>query len=218
MSRNLDNRASSDVDPTDRLLHQLVADLDAGFVELVRAYEGLLYSVALRLCERPVEAEDLAAEAFLRAYNALRDYSESRIVELRPRSWLLTIVLNIWRNNIRNASRRPRQITVADVPERLTATASAEELVERDESSRELTALVAQLPPAQRIAVVLRHVEGLPMADIAAVLGCPEGTAKSHVSRGLQQLRRLYGAAHGHPPMVSISRDAPTSVAGMGSR
>ena len=184
----------------------------------MRSYEGLLYSVALRLCDRPVEAEDLAAETFLRAYKALRDYGESRILELRPRSWLLTIVLNIWRNNIRNASRRPRQVTVADVPERLTATAGAEELVERDESSRELTALLAQLPPSQRIAVVLRHMEGLPMADIAAVLGCPEGTAKSHVSRGLQQLRSLYGTANGHPPMVPINRDASPSVAGMRSR
>jgi hypothetical protein len=50
---------------------------------------------------------------------------------------------------------------------------------------------VAELPTPQRVAVVLRHVAGLPIAEIAAVRGCPEGTAKSHVSRGLRRLRSL---------------------------
>jgi RNA polymerase sigma-70 factor (ECF subfamily) len=54
-----------------------------------------------------------------------------------------------------------------------------------------MSGLLAELPETQRLAVVLRHVLDLPYAEIAAVLGCPEGTAKSHVSRGLQRLRTL---------------------------
>jgi DNA-directed RNA polymerase specialized sigma24 family protein len=50
----------------------LVADLDSGFADVVRAYERIVYSVALRLSTRPADAEDLAAEAFLHAYRALR--------------------------------------------------------------------------------------------------------------------------------------------------
>jgi RNA polymerase sigma-70 factor (ECF subfamily) len=212
MSRTLGHPAPDDT--TKALCERLVEDLDAGFIDLVHEYEGLLYSVALRLCARPVEAEDLAAEAFLRAYHALRDYGHSRILQLRPRSWLLTIVLNVWRNSIRTASRRPQQITVADVPERPTATTGVEEQIERDESVRELSAMVAQLPTSQRIAVVLRHVEGLPMAEIAAVLDCPEGTAKSHVSRGLQHLRKLYASAHGFS-LADTTGPVPAPVAGM---
>jgi RNA polymerase sigma-70 factor (ECF subfamily) len=69
-----------------------------------------------------------------------------------------------------------------------------EQAVESAERQRELGRLVGQLPVTQRLAVVLRHVVGLPMAEIAAVLKCPEGTAKSHVSRGLSKLRTLYDA------------------------
>jgi RNA polymerase sigma-70 factor (ECF subfamily) len=51
--------------------------------------------------------------------------------------------------------------------------------------------LLTELPDTQRLAVVLRHVVDFPYAEIATVLGCPEGTAKSHVFRGLQRLRAL---------------------------
>jgi RNA polymerase sigma-70 factor (ECF subfamily) len=55
--------------------------------------------------------------------------------------------------------------------------------------------MLTELPANQRIAVVLRHVVGLPIIEVAAAMGCPEGTAKSHVSRGLQRLREIYAAA-----------------------
>jgi RNA polymerase sigma-70 factor (ECF subfamily) len=68
---------------------------------------------------------------------------------------------------------------------------SVEQQVERDDLARELGAVLAQLPEAQRVAVVLRHVVGLPTNEVAEVLGCPDGTAKSHISRGLHRLRAL---------------------------
>ncbi|WP_020668760.1 RNA polymerase sigma factor [Amycolatopsis nigrescens] len=172
----------------------LAEDLDQGFAELVRAYERVVYSVALRVSGRPAEAEDLAAEAFLRAYRALRGYRRDRIMALQPRSWLLTILLNTWRNTVRTASRRPSQVPLDELAEPAQPGPGVEDLAESMESRRELGALVAQLPEAQRIAVVLRHVEGLPTSEVAAVLRCPEGTAKSHISRGLRRLRTLYAA------------------------
>jgi RNA polymerase sigma factor (sigma-70 family) len=174
------------------LLSGLAEDLDRGFTALVCEYERVLYSVALRVSGRPAEAEDLAAEAFLRAYRALLRYDRPRILALRPRSWLLTILLNTWRNTLRDTSRRPGQAPLDDHPEPVQPGASVEELAERREGLRELGEVLARLPEAQRIAVVLRHVEDLPIAEVAAVLGCPEGTAKSHVSRGLRRLRELY--------------------------
>jgi len=152
-----------------------------------------VYSTALRMTRNPAEAEDLTAETFLRAYRALRGYESTRVLALCPRSWLLTITLNIWRNSVRDASRRPSLVSIADFPDRQASDQDVEQAVESAESQRELGRLVAQLPSAQRIAVVLRHVVGLPVAEVAAVLGCPEGTAKSHVSRGLSTLRTLYG-------------------------
>ncbi|MDQ3898652.1 MAG: sigma-70 family RNA polymerase sigma factor, partial [Actinomycetota bacterium] len=66
-----------------------------------------------------------------------------------------------------------------------------EEQVQRHDGQARLGGLLTELPDAQRTAVVLRHIVGLPYAEMAVVMGCPEGTAKSHVARGLQRLRAL---------------------------
>ena len=66
-----------------------------------------------------------------------------------------------------------------------------EDQAQRHDGQARLGGLLTELPDTQRTAVVLRHVVGLPYAELAAVLGCPEGTAKSHVSRGLDRLRAL---------------------------
>ncbi len=179
----------------EQLLLALVADLDSGFAELVRAHERVVYSVALRLSSRPADAEDLAAEAFLRAYRALRGYDAERIASLRLRPWLLTILRNAARNAARDAARRPAPPPGFEPAEQLTrgpsVEHSVEEQVEQDDLGRRLGAVLAQLPEAQRVAVVLRHVVGLPTSEVAEVLGCPDGTAKSHISRGLHRLRAL---------------------------
>jgi RNA polymerase sigma-70 factor (ECF subfamily) len=70
-------------------------------------------------------------------------------------------------------------------------------VVEGRETGAELGTLLAQLPTPQRVAVVLRHVGELSIAEIAEVLGCAEGTAKSHISRGLARLRTLRAGGTG---------------------
>jgi RNA polymerase sigma factor (sigma-70 family) len=174
------------------VLAGLAEDLDAGFAELVRGHQQVVYAVALRVSGRPQDAEDLAAEAFLRAYRALRGYDAGRIAALRPRAWLCTIVLNTWRNAVRDAARRPRQAPLAELADPPAAGPGVAEQAEANEGLRALAALVAELPEAQRVAVVLRHVVGLSTTEVAAAMGCPEGTAKSHISRGLRRLRATY--------------------------
>jgi RNA polymerase sigma-70 factor (ECF subfamily) len=178
-------------DSVEALRVALVADLDSGFAEVVRSYERIVFSVSLRLTGGAAEAEDLAAEAFLRAYRGLRGYDKERIGTLRLRPWLLTIVRNTARNQARDASRRPAPPPAVEPVEMPSAGPSVEQQVEQHDAQRQLAALLAQLPDAQRLAVVLRHVVGLPTSEVAEVLGCPGGTAKSHVSRGLQRLRAL---------------------------
>ena len=74
-------------------------------------------------------------------------------------------------------------------------------------TQREWNALLARLPDHQRVAVVLRHVEGVPTSEIAEVLGCPEGTAKSHVSRGLKKLRALLAEGRELPMTELMSEE-----------
>ncbi len=197
--------ASPEVDADDRgiaaeheddVRRALVLDLDGGFVALYDAYQGVVFSVALRLCGRWADAEDLSAEAFLRAYRALAGYPMDRLAVLRPRSWLVTILLNVWRNSRRAAGRRTRSAPLDHAPEPADPNADVERAVERAETERELAGLLRELPEAQRIAVVLRHVVDLSIAEIADVLDRPEGTVKSHISRGLTRLRELQAKQH----------------------
>jgi RNA polymerase sigma-70 factor (ECF subfamily) len=165
--------------------------VDAAFPELVGSYRQAVYTTALRMSGRPVDAADLAAEAFLRAYQALRGYPPERIRELQLRPWLITIALNLWRNQARTASRRPSHVSLDSSPEPRAHQGGPEEHLRRRELRSAVAGLLTELPDTQRLAVVLRHVVDFPYAEIATVLGCPEGTAKSHVFRGLQRLRAL---------------------------
>jgi RNA polymerase sigma factor (sigma-70 family) len=183
--------ADTGTDPdAERVAAALARDLDDGFAELVRTYQGLVFAVALRTTGHRADAEDLAAEALLRAYRSLADHDTAWLAGLAPRPWLLTIVVNVRRNQVRDAARRPRT-DGAPPPERPVPGPSVEEHAEHREVTEHLADLLARLPETQRTAVVLRHVTDVPLAEVAEVLGCPVGTAKSHVSRGLARLRTL---------------------------
>jgi RNA polymerase sigma factor (sigma-70 family) len=176
---------------TEDLPQRLSEDVEAAFPDVVAGYQQAVFSTALRMSGRPEDAADLAAEAFLRAYAALRGYPPARIVDLQLRPWLMTIVLNLVRNDARSARRRPGQVSLDAGAPPADRSETPEEHAQRHDGQARLGALLTELPEHQRTAVVLRHVVGLPYAEMAAVMGCPEGTAKSHVTRGLQRLRAL---------------------------
>jgi RNA polymerase sigma factor (sigma-70 family) len=179
------------MDDEEQLRAALARDLDAGFADLVRLHGDVVHSVARNLAPRPADAEDLAADALLRAYRALRGFDATRIGALSVRPWLLTILRNAARNAARDAGRRPGPPPAFDPVDAPDAAAGPADLAERAATGRELGAALAGLPEVQRTAVVLRHVVGLPTGEVAEVLGCKEGTAKSHISRGLARLRSL---------------------------
>lgn len=185
------SREAAAADAAASVVSALAADLDAGFVELFDGYRGPVFSTALRLSGRWADAEDLTAEAFLRAYRALCRYEPARIAALQPRAWLMTILLNLWRNSRRSAARTPPPVLLDEPPELPDGRLSVEESAEQRETGGELGRLLAELPESQRLAVILRHVADLSIAEISTVRGIPEGTVKSHISRGLQRLREL---------------------------
>ncbi|RJL32866.1 sigma-70 family RNA polymerase sigma factor [Bailinhaonella thermotolerans] len=158
---------------------------------LFEAYRGLVFSTALRLSGRWADAEDLTAEAFLRAFRALSGYDADRIGSLRPRAWVMTILMNLWRNQHRDGQRRPLLDLTGEDVEEVDPGESVEAAAERRETGDELAAMLRRLPDDQRACVVLRHVSGFAVSEIADVLGLPQGTVKSHVSRGLKRLRAL---------------------------
>jgi RNA polymerase sigma factor (sigma-70 family) len=170
------------------LANRLAADLDQWFEALVDAHAGRL-SIALRMVGDRSDAEEAAQDALVRAYRALAGYAPERIREIRLRPWLATIVLNVCRNRTR--VRRVRTVELAFEP----ATEPAVDPLARRDDKAAWASLLATLPPAQRTAVVLRHVDGLSYAQMAEALGRPEGTLKAQVHRGLGALRDAFVAA-----------------------
>ena len=167
----------------------LAADLDGSFEALVLDHQDRLFTIAFRTSGDRHDAEELVQDAFVRAYRALAAWPPARIRELRVRGWLTTILLNAGRNRA-----RVRRVPTTELAFDPGAEPGADPLARRDE--RETWArLLAGLSPAQRTAVVLRHVDGLSYAEIAAAVGRPEGTVKAHVHRGLAALRTALLAA-----------------------
>lgn len=188
------------MDTDDALLARLTADLDGTFEALVLAHQDRLYSIALRILGDPGDAEEAAQDAFVRAYRALAAYDSSRIRELRLRPWLATIVLNLCRSrrsrgsNVRSTLSLDLPLPVGSEPRSASSTGPAA-IAERQAGEQAWAKLLLALPPAQRAAVVLRHVDGLSYPELAIALGKPEGTVKAQVHRGLAQLRAAYEAA-----------------------
>ena len=174
----------------DDLLARLVTDLDGSFVDLVQMHQDLVFGVALRVVGDGASAEDVAQEAFARAYQALKSYPAERISELKPRPWLAQIALNLARNHVRA---RRIHTELDDVADRVP---SAEDgpvrLAERREDRRMWARLLAGLPDRYRLAVALRHVEGLSYEDLSVTLSRPVGSVKSDVHRGVALLRAAY--------------------------
>ena len=167
---------------TDHIRRRLADDLDAGFPELVDEYGTLVVTIATRLTDAST-GEDITQDVFLRAYRALAAYDADRIGTLDLRPWLATIARNLVRNEYRRRDRKP--VVSLDAATHAEPAATDPEPLDLDGVDR----VLADLTDAQREAVVLRHVVGLPMREVALTMGCPDGTAKSHVSRGLARLR-----------------------------
>src|SRR5215218_7945512 len=83
------------------LAQRLAIDLDGSFEALVVALQGPVYRFAYRWCGNAQDAEEIAQDAFVRAYGALRGYDVERIRALKLTPWLLTIAVNVARNRVR---------------------------------------------------------------------------------------------------------------------
>jgi RNA polymerase sigma-70 factor (ECF subfamily) len=152
---------------------------DRAFDELVRRRQAWLRGLMRRFCGSPAQADDLAQQAFLQAWQ--------RLPSLRAPGafggWLRQLALNVW---LAEARKLPPPLTGLDLPE-----AAAPEIdlgLQQD-----LDTALSRLRPDERTCVVLAYAEGLTHGEIAAATGLPLGTVKSHVLRGAARLRGLLG-------------------------
>ncbi|MEX0864227.1 MAG: RNA polymerase sigma factor [Acidimicrobiia bacterium] len=175
---------------------QLVSDARSGdlgaFEELVRIHQSTAIRLAYLLVRDHGEAEEVAQDAFVKAFRALDRFREGS--PFRP--WLLTIVRNEAANRRRSGGRRRRlALRVAAEPVSGEAAQSPETVVIDEERARTVLVAVDGLPDRYRLVVSLRYLLGLTEAETAAVLAIATGTVKSRTSRALWRLRNLMEAA-----------------------
>jgi RNA polymerase sigma-70 factor (ECF subfamily) len=197
------------MDTDTALAHRLATDVEAAFAELVTAHQDRLFTIALRLLGDRRDAEEVAQDALVRAFRAMREYPRERIEALRLRPWLASIAVNLARNRRRRFDDRQRPSSLEpmldmgfDPP--AEGRGAPGQTADRRETQRELAAALLRLTPAVRGAIVLRHVDGLSVAEVAEALGRPEGTVKAQVHRGLRELRAVLEAPPVSPPATPV--------------
>ncbi len=164
---------------------------------LVLRHQDAAYSLALRFLGVPQAAEDVTQEAFIRAYRGIDRFQGTRF-----RAWLLSIVANAARDELRRQRRRPAQSLDAarDDPERpdidpADPGPSPETSALSGELRRLLEGALRDLPDDWRLVVVMADIHGLSYEEIAQATGVPVGTVKSRLSRARGRLRDVLRAS-----------------------
>jgi RNA polymerase sigma-70 factor (ECF subfamily) len=170
----------------------------AAFDQLVLLHQQEVFAVALRMLGNRDEAQDVAQDAFVRAYRAIGKFRR----EAKLSTWLVSIAMNLCRNRRRWWARRNRLIAASiDEPLRTEDGSVGHDVVdpapsprhaaERREQRRQLMTMLQMLDETHRSVIVLRDIEGYSYEEIAHMLGCQIGTVKSRLSRARIQLRAL---------------------------
>jgi len=151
------------------------------FEQVLRQRETQVLRTAFRILGNWADAEDVAQEAFLRLHRHGVDFTNEAVTG----AWLYRVTVNLCLDRTR--SRRPSQ-ELPDLPSR---DRSAEAAVLVEEKKQRLMAALALLPAKERAAVVLREIEGLSTAEVAAALGSSEVTVRSQISKAMVKLRGI---------------------------
>ena len=156
------------------------------FAECVLGCYASLYRYARSLCGEQWEAEELLQETYKRALAAKRKPVVANADEIRP--WIFTIMRHVWQNERRRISRS--QETLFDDAASFVSSENAELAISRKLLVSEVRAAVDSLPAPWREIIVMRDMEDLSYAQIAAILGCPIGTVMSRLARARGALRQ----------------------------
>lgn len=158
------------------------------FAKLVERYQHEVFSVAMRMVSNSTSAQDVAQEAFVRAWKSLHGFRGDAAFS----TWLHRITVN---TALTHRSRRTRHLTASldEAPELAERATHADPAAMGDNWSlhQELRLALARIPPEQRQVVILKDVEGWSHREIAAVLGISVSATKVRLHRAHTKLRDL---------------------------
>ena len=158
-------------------------EVSTSFDQIVHQRETRVLRAAYRILGNWADAEDVAQEVFLRLHRHGLGFANDAAFG----SWLYRVTVNLCLDRARAHAARPS----VELPDLASAGVSAESSVIREQEKVRLMEALAQLPPRERAAVVLREIEGLSTREVAAVMGSAEVTVRSQVAKAIARLREL---------------------------
>jgi len=188
---------------------ELVASSQTGdpvaFEELVRQHQRMIHSLTYRMTGSTADAEDLAQEVFLRAYEQLGSFRGSA----KFSTWLYRIAMNTCLNWKQSEVRRYQ--LHAQAAEEMSAQRAGNEDAPGAHSN-EVQAALLKLPAKQRAAIVLTIHDGLSHAEAAHILGCSETTVSWRVFAAKRKLKKLLTTGRQTPLPVLTARDPRAAI------
>jgi RNA polymerase sigma-70 factor (ECF subfamily) len=172
--------ASDDQTDVERVL---AGDISA-FEGIVRRWQGPLVNLAYRFSRDRGRAEEMAQEAFLRAYRALGQWRKDAVFS----TWLFALATNLYRSELRRIPARIVSVSLEDIAEPRDTRASDGGLEDHDRDLAVRRA-VGALPVKYREALILFYFHDMDVTTAARSLGLPEGTVKARLFRGREILR-----------------------------
>jgi RNA polymerase sigma-70 factor (ECF subfamily) len=171
----------------DQLLVERVQKGDkTAFDLLINKYQHRIVSLVSRYVSDHSEAQDVAQEAFIKAYRAMAKFRGDSAFY----TWLYRIAINTAKNYLVAQKRRPPASDIDavdaeqyDMESRLKDRGTPENELMRDEIKRTVFDTIAELPDDLRTAIMLREMEGMSYEDIAVTMECPIGTVRSRIFR-----------------------------------
>jgi RNA polymerase sigma-70 factor (ECF subfamily) len=188
---------------------QLVQRVQQGdrraFDLLVLRYQQRIVKLIMRYVRDPAEAQDVAQEAFIKAYRALPGFrGESAFY-----TWLYRIAINTAKNHLAALQRKPVDYEVDlqdpanyELNAQLRDEETPEGLAMQEELRRTVERTIASLPEDLRTAIMLREIDGLSYEEIASAMDCPVGTVRSRIFRAREAIDRSIDAMTGAKPVV----------------
>jgi RNA polymerase sigma-70 factor (ECF subfamily) len=176
------------------LVRRVQAGDRGAFDLLVLKYQHKVVKLVMRYLKDPTEAEDVAQEAFIKAYRALPQFRGDSAFY----TWLYRIAINTAKNALVSRDRSPISYEInlntddeaPDVASRLRDPDTPEGLALTEEIRTTVTAAIDALPEDLRTAIVLRELDGMSYEEIAAAMDCPVGTVRSRIFRAREAIDR----------------------------
>jgi RNA polymerase sigma-70 factor, ECF subfamily len=184
------NPPGASQDEIDPAVIRRVAEGDTvAFERVYDAFSGILYSLALRMLERPEDTEELLQEVFLKIWRDAEAYDPRRGV---PLAWAITITRHKAIDKIRSTTRRLRLYEAAEAEAKNNSVPLPQPVndAESTENAQAVRESLGRLAPEVRESIELAFFGGLSHSQIASRLSLPLTTVKSRIRRAMMQLRQ----------------------------